>query len=113
MLNTRNFTTRSSNEELDCFDEEAPSDDDCAPKEFMNNALCPAILLTKEGKRILRKPWRNSIINMFNGKIGYMGLMRRLKKKWSLKGDLTLTDIGCKYYIARFTNNADYHHVLT
>lgn len=50
---------------------------------------------------------------MFHGKIGYMGLMRKLKKKWSLKGDVTLTDIGFKFYIARFTIVEDYQHVLT
>lgn len=62
----------------------------------------------------MRQPWRNSlIIKMFDGNLGYMGLMRRLKKKWSIKGELSLTDIGCKYFIARFTNKADYNYVLT
>lgn len=49
---------------------------------------------------------------MFHGKVGYMGLMRKFKRKWSHKGDLTLTNIGFKFYIARFTN-ADYQHFLT
>ncbi|XP_021757939.1 uncharacterized protein LOC110722976 [Chenopodium quinoa] len=39
--------------------------------------------------------------------------MRRLKKKWNIRGELSLTDIGCDYYIARFTNQADYNYVLT
>lgn len=50
---------------------------------------------------------------MFDKNIGYMTLMRRLKKKWQLKGDFTLTDVGCHYYIARFANMEDYQHVLT
>lgn len=62
----------------------------------------------------MRRPWKNSlIIKMFDGKLGYMGLMRRLKKKWNLRGEISLTDIGCRYFIARFTNEAHYNFVLT
>lgn len=53
------------------------------------------------------------IIKMFDGKLGYMGLMKRLKKVWQLKGELTLTDIGCKFFIVRFTSLDDYNFVLT
>ncbi|XP_021838157.2 uncharacterized protein [Spinacia oleracea] len=42
-----------------------------------------------------------------------MGLMRRLKKKWSIKGELSLTDIGCRYFVARFTNSSNYNFVLS
>ncbi|XP_021771492.1 uncharacterized protein LOC110735612 [Chenopodium quinoa] len=42
-----------------------------------------------------------------------MGLIKRLKKKWQLKGEMNLTDIGCKYFIARFNNADDYNFVLT
>lgn len=43
----------------------------------------------------MRQPWKHAlIIKMFSGSVGYMGLMRKLKRKWSLKGDLSLTDIG-------------------
>lgn len=90
------------------------SDDDIAPEDITFDDRCPIILLSKEEKKRMRKPWRNSlIIKMFDGNLGYMGLMRRLKKKWNLKGELALTDIGCKYFIARFTNSADYNYVLT
>lgn len=62
----------------------------------------------------MRQPWRNSlIIKMFSGNVGYMGLMRKLKKKWNLKGELALADIGCKFFVARFTNVGDYNYVLT
>lgn len=53
------------------------------------------------------------IIKLLDGKLGYMGLMRRLNIKWSIKGELALTDIGCQYYIDRFTNEADYQYVQT
>lgn len=50
---------------------------------------------------------------MFDGRLGYMGLMRKLKKKWSIRGELSLTEIGCKYFITCFTNETDYSFVLT
>lgn len=59
-------------------------------------------------------PWKNSlIIKMFDGNLGYMGLMCRLKKKWNIRGEMALTDIGHKYFIARFTNTVDYNYVVT
>ncbi|KAL2945369.1 hypothetical protein RDABS01_006127 [Bienertia sinuspersici] len=62
----------------------------------------------------MRQPWKHSlIIKMFDKTVGYMTLMRRLSRKWRLKGDFSLTDIGYAYYVARFTNAEDYNHVLT
>lgn len=62
----------------------------------------------------MRQPWINSlIIKMFDGNLGYMGLMRRLKKKWSIRGELSLNDIGHRYFIARFTSTVDYNYVVT
>ena len=114
MLNHRNYSNHVNPLHSFPEEEDEASDDDCAPEEYRDNPLCPAILLSKEEKIQMRRPWKSALIlKMFNGKLGYMALMRRLKKKWSLKGDMTLTDIGCKFYIARFTNQDDYHHVLT
>lgn len=45
--------------------------------------------------------------------MGYEVLMRRLKAKWSLKGEITLTDVGHAYYVVRFSNLDDYDFVLT
>lgn len=91
-------------------EEDDVSNDDTAPEELINEDRCPVILLTKEEKKRMRRPWKNTlIIKMFDGKLGYMGLMRKLKKKWSIRGELSLTYIGCKYFIARFTNEADYN----
>lgn len=94
-------------------DDEVP-DDDLGPEDLEPDDRCPVILLTKEEKKQMRQPWKNSlIIKMFDGNLGYMGLMRRLKKKWNIRGELALTDIGHKYFIARFTNKADYNYVVT
>lgn len=114
MLNVRNHSVPTQFQPPSALEEDDVSDDDSAPEEFLNNEQCPAILLSKAEKIAMRKPWKHAlIIKMFHGKIGYMGLMRKLKRKWSLKGDLTLTDIGFHFYIARFTNVEDYQHVLT
>jgi len=51
-------------------------------------------------------------IKMFEKGIGFMQLQKRLKAKWSLKGDFSLIDIGCDYFVTQFTNMKDYHHVL-
>ncbi|XP_021726906.1 uncharacterized protein LOC110731183 [Chenopodium quinoa] len=95
-------------------DDDDYSDDDEAPEGVIDDPRCPVILLTKEEKMRIRKPWKHTlIIKMFNRKIGYMALMKRLKKKWELKGGLILTDIGYDYFIARFSIVDDYNHVLT
>lgn len=95
-------------------EEEDFSDDDELPEEMVEDPRCPAILLTKEEKQRMRRPWKHAlIIKMFDAKIGYMSLMKRLKKKWELNGVLVLTDIGHEYFIARFSNIGDYNHVLT
>lgn len=114
MLNHRNFYEGVNHPQFFTSEEEDVSDDDSVPEDFIDNPQCPAILLSKEEKIQMRKPWRSALIlKMFNGKLGYMALMRRLKKKWNLKGGMVLTDIGCKFYIARFTNMEDYQYVLT
>ncbi|XP_021741187.1 uncharacterized protein LOC110707488 [Chenopodium quinoa] len=100
--------------DIDEEDENLESDDEEIPEEILKDDRCPVISLSKEEKARLRKPWKTSLIlKLFSGKIGYMGLIRRLKKKWNIRGELALTDIGCDYYIARFTNKADYNYVLS
>ncbi|XP_021717949.1 uncharacterized protein LOC110685734 [Chenopodium quinoa] len=100
-------------EEID-IDIEDVSDDEAIPEDILKDERCPVIQLTKEEKARLKQPWMNSlIIKLFSGRIDYMGLMRRHKKKWNIKGELALTDIGCNYYIARFSNQVDYNYVLT
>ena len=59
---------------------------------------CPTILLLAAEKRMLRDPWCNALI------IGMFDKGRRLKTKRALKGDFSLIDIGCEYYVTRFTN---------
>jgi len=90
-------------DDFDSGDDEPALDDD---------PLCPTISLTAEEKKHLRSPWKNALIlTTLDKVIGYMQLKRRLKVKWALKGDFSLIDIGCDYYVTRFTNLGDYEHV--
>lgn len=95
-------------------DDDLASDDDEPPESEDSDTNCPVILLTKEEKKRMRQPWKTSlIIKMFDKQIGYLTLLRRLTKKWQIKGQLSLIDIGYSYYIAKFTSRDDYEYVLT
>lgn len=107
-----NNLDRVVNPEAD--EEDDISDDDTGPEDLVDSERCPVILLTKAEKLAIRRPWKNTlIIRMFDGSLDYMGLMKRLKRKWQLKGEFSLTDIGCKYFIARFNNIDDLNYVST
>lgn len=93
-------------------DDGATSDDDAIPKD--DDSRCPTIALSTTEKKQLRKPWKHSlIIKLFNGALGYMQMMKRLKTKWPLKGEIALLDLGFDSYIVKFSCWDDYNHVLT
>ena len=96
------------------IEEDEVSDDDIPLECDSDDDSCPTIHLTKEEKRRIRQPWRNSlIIKLFDRKLSYEILVRRLRSKWNLKGDIAFTDVGHAYYVVRFNNLADYDFVLT
>ena len=96
------------------LEDESISDDDIPLDCESDDESCPTILLTKEEKRRLRYPWRNAlIVKLFDRKLSYEVLMKRLRLKWSLKGDIALTDVGHGFYVVRFNNMEDYDFVLT
>nr|CCA66008.1 hypothetical protein [Beta vulgaris subsp. vulgaris] len=98
----------------DSIEDEEISDDDIPLECDSEDESCPTIYLTKEEKRRIRHPWRNSlIIKLFDRRLSYDILVRRLKYKWNLKGDIALTDVGHAYYVVRFNNMEDYDFVLT
>lgn len=52
-------------------EDEDVSDDDTAPDEILNDTRCPSIQLSKDEKKLMRKPWKNTlIIKMFDGNVG-------------------------------------------
>ncbi|KAJ8429509.1 hypothetical protein Cgig2_016241 [Carnegiea gigantea] len=92
--------------------DDCDSDDDKIPERVEDKPLCPTILLSKAEKSRLRRPWWQALIlRMFDGTIGYMQLRKRLQKKLTLKGELSLIAIGRGYFIARFTQVEDYEYV--
>lgn len=91
------------------YQDEPEDDEQLENKDLM----CPTILLTAIEKRMLLEPWQNAlIVKLFDKGIGYTKLKKGLKKKWALKGDFFLIDIGHDYYVMRLTNMDDYVHVM-
>lgn len=96
------------------MEEEFISDDDTEPESEGDDENCPNIVLSKADKRHIRYPWKNAIIiKLFDKKMGYKVLMRRLRFKWQLKGNIALTDVGHAFFVVRFTSLEDYEFVLT
>lgn len=94
--------------------EEGGSDEESDNDVENEDVSCPNIILTSEDKRRIRSPWKDAIIiKLFDKKMGYEVLMRRLKFKWQLKGSIALTDVGHAFYIVRFTSIEDYEFVMT
>ena len=96
------------------IEEDSVSDHDILLDCDSEDESCPTILLTKEEKRRLQQPWRNAlIIKLFDRKLSYEVLIKRLRVKWSLKGDIALTDVGHAFYVVRLNNLEDYDFVVT
>ena len=97
--NNPNLTFETRDNPIWMVDDPDDISDDDAPEDE-EDPLCPTILLTAADKRLLRETWKHAlIIRMFDKGIGYLQLKRRLKLKWNLKGDFSLIDIGCDYYV--------------
>lgn len=95
-------------------DDSEASDDDELPIPEEEDDLCPTIVLTREEKARLRKPWKQAlIIKLLGRSIGYNSLSMRLKQLWAPKGQFDLIDIGNDYYVARFHLKEDSYYALT
>jgi len=47
-------------------------------------------------------------VKPFKKRMGYLQLKKSLLAKWAPKGDFALIEIGCDYYVARFSDPTDY-----
>lgn len=93
-------------------DSEASDDDELPIPEEEEESNFPTIVLTREEKARLRKPWKQAhIIKLLGRSIGYNSLSMRLKQLWAPKGPFSMIDIG--YYVARFHLKEDYDYALT
>ncbi|XVF07195.1 hypothetical protein REPUB_Repub06bG0117600 [Reevesia pubescens] len=74
----------------------------------------PVIMLSKEDKSLIRKPWQNTLIVKLLGRhISYTYLCNRIKQLWSLKGRVEAVDMDNGFYCIRFGLIMDYNFVLT
>ncbi|XVF02788.1 hypothetical protein REPUB_Repub04eG0204400 [Reevesia pubescens] len=96
-------------EDRDTPPNDVDSDDDSL-EEDLNG---PCILLTKEDKKRIRSPWKNTLLVKLLGRnIGYNYLCNRVKRMWSLVGEFQAVDLENGYYCFRFNNEMDFNHVL-
>ncbi|KAL8159682.1 hypothetical protein V2J09_001219 [Rumex salicifolius] len=70
---------------------------------------CPVILLSAEDKRRIREPWRDAIIIK---ECGVYDLRNTLSKKWKLKGEFSMIDVGNDYYVVLFRHVEDLSFVM-
>lgn len=95
--------------DLDGIPEEVESDNEDTTKEF--DPECPRIVITKEEKARIRRPWRRTLIIKLLGKtIGYNLLLRRLEAMWKLESPMELIDLDQDYFLARFEAQRDYDY---
>ncbi|OMP00874.1 Endonuclease/exonuclease/phosphatase [Corchorus olitorius] len=73
----------------------------------------PVILLSKEEKNRLRKPWIHSIIIKTYGKsVGYNYLYPKIMAQWKPKGRMDCIDLGHDFFVVRFHLPADFNAVF-
>ncbi|KAL7193036.1 hypothetical protein ACSBR2_024786 [Camellia fascicularis] len=99
----------SSDEEDD--DQEGHPNTEQPPSEFMN---MPTIPLPKKLLQKIRKPWESALIIKLLGKsIGYNMLCTRVKNIWGLQDEFNAINLGCNYFLFKFSNQEDYTKVYT
>ncbi|XVE96610.1 hypothetical protein REPUB_Repub02eG0237700 [Reevesia pubescens] len=74
----------------------------------------PVVMLSKEDKSRIRKPWQNTlIVKLLGRQISYTYLCNRIKQLWALKGHVEVVDMDNGFYCIRFGLRMDYNSVLT
>ncbi|XP_019171049.1 PREDICTED: uncharacterized protein LOC109166607 [Ipomoea nil] len=87
------------------------SDDDKMTEECLRSEY-PVILVSKEEKERLRRPWRRSLIIKLLGRtVGYNFLLQRLQRMWRTDASFDLISLDQDYFLVRFENLKDYESV--
>ncbi|CAL5359909.1 unnamed protein product [Camellia sinensis] len=74
----------------------------------------PTISLPKKLLDKIRKPWENALIIRLLGKnIGYKMLCSRVRNLWGLQGEFNAIDLGCNYFLFKFSDQTDCANVFT
>ena len=72
-----------------------------------------AVNLSREFKQLIRAPWTNAlIIKVFGRSVGFNFLNSRIHALWKPTGKLDCVDLGCEFYLIRFSVREDHDLVL-
>ncbi|CAN1216494.1 hypothetical protein LINPERPRIM_LOCUS626 [Linum perenne] len=72
------------------------------------------ISIDPELKEELCDAWKNAIIIKVYGKsMGYFYLLNRLQTILRLEGEMEFLDVGCSYFVAKFSSRADWLTVIS
>lgn len=109
-MNGDQSSLQDTDEEGEISEDGYDSEDDVLDEEIDG----PCILLTKEEKRRIRRPWGKTLIIKLLGKtISYTYLCNRLKQLWSLTGSIQVIDLDNGSDCVKFSLASDYEYVLT
>ncbi|CAN1175843.1 hypothetical protein LINPERHAP2_LOCUS32170 [Linum perenne] len=65
-------------------------------------------------KKELCEAWKNAIIIKVYGKsVGYFYLLNRLQTLWKLEAEMEFLDVGCGYFVAKFSSRGDWLNVIS
>ncbi|XP_019178353.1 PREDICTED: uncharacterized protein LOC109173568 [Ipomoea nil] len=89
------------------MEEEYDSDDDVM-NENLAKSEYPVILVTKEEKERLRRPWRKSLIIKLLGRtVGYSFLLQKLQRMWKPEAPFELIALDLDYFLVKFESTRD------
>ncbi|KAI8027770.1 Uncharacterized protein LOK49_LG02G01142 [Camellia lanceoleosa] len=74
----------------------------------------PQIVLPKKLLHRIRQSWTNSLIVRLLGKsIGYRLLCTKVKNLWALQDEFNAIDLGCSYFLFKFSSQEDCAYVYS
>lgn len=77
--------------------------------EYKADLNCPVVLVTKEEKNRLRRPWRRLlIIKVLGRKVSYSYLLQRLEWTWKPESPFELITLDLDYFLAKFESLSNY-----
>lgn len=69
----------------------------------------PNIIISKEEKERLARPWKKTlIVKLLGKKLGYTVLRKKIEAAWVRCGSIILIDVGNEFYFVKFHSEEDY-----
>lgn len=112
MLSYKNKLTGEGNDNQSAVEGvETVSDDEEDERSGNDDNFCPRIKLTKEEKRWIRNPWKQTlIIKVMGRRVGYAYLLRRITAMWHPKSRMELVALDNDYFLVKFASIDDYKY---